>query len=97
MHDLNASVVVIDGQSPDLAGASSFIATVHPIAAIRGEPGYAAPASLDRQWSASIFKQNVTPFIQSATGAVTIDLTPTSATVSAFGNNQHLTKSLLKS
>ena len=97
MHDLNASVVVIDGQSPDLAGASSFIATVHPIAAIRGEPGYAAPASLDRQWSASIFKQNVAPFIQSATGAVTIDLTPTSATVSAFGNNQHLTKSLLKS
>jgi ComEC/Rec2-related protein len=93
-HDLRASVIVIDGQSPDLAGTDAFIGAVHPVAAIRGEPAFMAPTGQDRHWAAGLFSQNVTPFLQSATGAVTIDLTQSRVTLSGFVNSQQLAKNL---
>ena len=74
-RDLRASIVVLGGQSADLAGTDEFIGAVHPFAAIRGEPAFIAPTGQDRHWAAGLFRQGVTPFLQSATGAVTIDLT----------------------
>ncbi len=91
-HDLHASVVVIDGQSADLAGTSEFISAVHPVAAIRGEPSFFGPAGQDRRWAGGLYRQHVTPFLQSDTGAVTIDLTQSSVTVSGFINGQHLVR-----
>jgi ComEC/Rec2-related protein len=92
IHDLHASAVVIDGESADLAGTEAFIAAVRPFAVIRGEPAFAAPSGQDRHWAAGMFRQGVTPFLQSATGAVTIDLSQSRATISAFATNQRLDK-----
>jgi competence protein ComEC len=91
-RDLHASVVVIDGQSDDLAGTGSFIGAVHPFAAIRGEPAFIAPTGQDRRWAADLISQGVTPFLQSATGAVTIDLSQSGAILSGFVNGQRLVK-----
>jgi ComEC/Rec2-related protein len=93
-RDLDASIVVIDGQSADLAGTDAFIGAVHPFAVIRGEPAFMAPTGQDRHWAAGLFRQGVTPFLQSATGAVTMDLTQSRATISGFVNNQRLTKNV---
>jgi ComEC/Rec2-related protein len=89
-HDLHASVVVIGGQSADLAGTDEFIGAAHPVAAIRGAANYTAPAGQDRHWAGGLYKMGVTPFLQSETGAVTIDLTPSRTTLSGFMNRQHL-------
>ncbi len=91
-HDLRASVIVIDGQSPDLAGTDAFIGAVHPAAVIRGEPAFIAPTGQDRHWAGGLYNQGVTPFLQSATGAVTIDLSQSRVTLSGFVNGQHLVK-----
>jgi len=91
-RDLWASIVVLGGQSADLAGTDEFIDAVHPFAAIRGAPGYTAPAGEDRHWAAGLFKQGVTPFLQSDAGAVTIDLSHSRATISGFMNGQCLVK-----
>jgi beta-lactamase superfamily II metal-dependent hydrolase len=89
-HDLAASIVVIGGQSADLAGTSEFISAVHPIAAIRGAPSFFGPVGQDRRWAATLYRQRVTPFLQSDTGAVTIDVTQSGVTLSGFINGQHL-------
>jgi ComEC/Rec2-related protein len=91
-HDLRASAIVIDGQSPDLAGTDAFIGAVHPAAVIRGEPAFIAPTGQDRHWAAGLYNQGVTPFLQSATGAVIIDLSQSRVVLSGFVNNQHLVK-----
>jgi ComEC/Rec2-related protein len=91
-QDLRASVVVIDGQSADLAGTDQFISAVHPFAAIRGEPAFTAAAGQDRRWAAGLFKSGVTPFLQSGAGAVTIDLSQSRATLTGFANNQRLVR-----
>jgi competence protein ComEC len=91
-HDLRASVVVLDGQSTDLAGTDEFISAVHPVATVRGEPGFTAPASQDRRWAAGLFKEGVTPFLQSGAGAVIIDLSQSRATLSGFANGQRLVR-----
>ena len=93
-RDIHASIVVLNGQSADLAGTDEFINAVHPFAAIRGAPGYAAPIGQDSRWSAALYKQGVTPFLQSETGAVTLDLTKTRLTLSTFLTNQHLVKTV---
>jgi len=91
-RDLHSSVIVLAGHSADLAGTAEFIDAVHPFAAIRGAPAFAAPTGQDRQWGAALYKQGVTPFLQSQTGAVTIDLSQSNANVYSFVNGQHLLK-----
>jgi ComEC/Rec2-related protein len=94
--NLRASVVVIGGQSADLAGTDEFLEAVHPFAAIRGAAGYIAPAGQDHHWAARAYKLGVTPFLQSETGAVTIDLTQSAATLSGFMNAQRMVGCLPK-
>jgi hypothetical protein len=91
-RDLRAAAVVIDGESDDLAGTDEFISAVHSIAAIRGEPGYAGSSARDRRWAGGLFKHGVTPFLQSDSGAVTIDLTQSAISVAGFVNGQRLRK-----
>ncbi len=93
-RDLRASIIVIDGQSSDLAGTDAFIGAVHPFAVIRGEPAFTAPAGQDRHWAAGLFRQGVTPFLQSATGAVTIEVSQSRATLAGFVNDQRLDKTI---
>jgi ComEC/Rec2-related protein len=95
-QDLHASVVVLNGQSADLAGTNEFIGAVHPVAAIRGAPGYTAPIGKDHRWSAALYKQGVTPFLQSETGAVTLALTKSRLTLSTFINGQRWVRTLSK-
>ena len=90
--DLQAAVVVFDGLSADLAGAGEFISAVRPVAVVRGEPGYDAPAAQDRHWAAGVAMQGATPFLQSSAGAVVIDLTQSGISVAGFANNQRLLK-----
>ncbi len=92
VHDLTASVVVIGGQSSDLAGTSEFISATHSSAVIRGGPAFAVPASAARPWAVGLMKQGVTPFLQSDTGAVTIDIDHSGCTVTGFMNGQRLTR-----
>jgi len=92
-HDLHASVVVFNGQSADLAGTDEFIEAVHPFAAIRGAPAYGAPDGEDQRWAAGLIKSGATPFLQSDTGAVTIDLSQSGASLFGFMNGQHLERS----
>lgn len=94
-RDLHATVAVFGGQSDDLVGSAEFLRALHPIAAIRGAPHFAAPASQDRLWSGTAYRQGVVPFLQSQTGAVTIDLTLSTLTLSSFLTNQHITKQLV--
>jgi competence protein ComEC len=89
-QDLRASVVVLDGQSADLAGTDEFLSAVHPFATIRGEPPFSGSASQDRRWAAGLFRLGVTPVLQSAAGAVTIDLSQSHVTLSGFANGQRL-------
>jgi len=93
IHDLRASVVVLDGQSPDLAGTDEFISAVRPFAMVRGEPAFAAPAGRERHWASGVAKQRVTPFLQSDSGAVTIILSQSRVSLSGFANDEKLTRS----
>jgi ComEC/Rec2-related protein len=87
-HDLSASVLILDGQSSDTAGTEEFIGAVHPFAAIRGEPGYAAPIGQDRRWAGGLYSMGVTPFLQTEAGAVTININQRHVTVAGFMNGQ---------
>jgi competence protein ComEC len=89
-RDLRAAVVVIDGESSDVAGTDEFVSAVRPVVVIRGEPGYGGTASKEREWAAGIYGHGVTPLLQSATGAVMMDLTGTGVTVSGFMNGQRV-------
>ena len=89
-RDLAASVVVIGGQSSDLAGTSGLISAVHPFAAIRGGPPFAVPATSERSWAAGVARMGVTPFLQTDTGAVTIDLDHSSCALTGYMNGQRL-------
>jgi ComEC/Rec2-related protein len=91
-HDLHASVVVIEGVSTDIAGTPEFISAVHAAAVVRGEPSFIAPTGSDRRWGAGIYRQGAIPFLQSDTGAVTIDLSQSAISVTGFANNQRLLK-----
>lgn len=91
-RDLRASVLVLGGQSADLAGTDEFIGAVRPFVAIRGAPAFAASAGDERHWAARLYRQGVTPLLQSDTGAVTIDLSQSRAGVSGFLNGQHLVR-----
>lgn len=87
---LHSSVVVIGGQSADLAGTDGFLGAVRPFAVIRGAPGYENSSSRDRLWAADVYRQGITPFLQSDTGGVTIDLSQSGVTVSGFVNRQRV-------
>jgi len=89
---LKGSIVVLGGQSADIAGTDEFIAAVRPFAAIRGAPAYGSPIDQDRHWAAGLSKQGVTPFLQSDTGAVVIDFSRSRASVSGFVNGQRLVR-----
>jgi ComEC/Rec2-related protein len=95
-RDLRGSVVILDGQSADLAGTPEFISAVRPFVAIRGGPGYAAPAGADRRWAEAIHKEGVTPFLQGDSGAVIVDVTQSRVMISGFMNGQRLVHSLPK-
>ena len=83
-RDLRASVVVLGGLSGDLEGDDGFIAAVHPMAVVRGEPGYQGSAAQDRHWAGGMYRQGVTPYLQTNTGAVTIDISPAHVTLTPF-------------
>ncbi len=89
---LRASVVVFAGQSADLVGTDEFIGAVHPFAAIRGAPAYAAPVGEDRLWAGKLRGQGVIPFLQSNTGAATVDISQSRVIVCGFMNGQRLVR-----
>ena len=82
--DFKSSVVVIGGQSADLAGTDEFIFAAHPGAIVRGAPGYGFSPGDDRRWAANLRNKNITPYLQSDTGAVTIELSQSGPTVAGF-------------
>jgi len=86
--DLRASIVVLGGQSADLAGTGEFIGAVHPFAVVRGAPPFTAAVGDERRWAAGMYRRGVTPFLQSASGAVTIDLSQSGAALRGFMGGQ---------
>jgi len=91
-QDIRASIVVLGGQSADLAGTDEFIGAVHPYAVIRGAPGFGAEAGEERRWAGGLYGRRVTPFLQSDAGAVTIDASRSGASMAGFVNGQRLVR-----
>ncbi len=83
-----ASVVVLGGQSEDLAGTGAFLTAVHVMAVVRGEPGYAGSPRDERQWSGECYKVGVRPVLQSSAGAVTIELGEAGGKLTGFVSKQ---------
>jgi beta-lactamase superfamily II metal-dependent hydrolase len=82
--DLRASVVVVGGQSADLAGTDEFIGAVKPIAVIRGAPGYGGSPIEERRWAGRLNQLGAKPYLQSQHGAVTIEVTQSNAQIIPF-------------
>ena len=91
-RDIHASVVVFDTQNADITGSGEFIAASHAFAAVRAQSPMTATAGQDRGWAAGLRKHGVVPFLQSETGAVTIDLSASQVSVTGFVNGQHLVR-----
>jgi ComEC/Rec2-related protein len=89
-QDVRAAVVVIGGQSADLMGGSDFISASHPQAVVRGQSGYGGSVAADRRWAGGVYREAATPFLQAATGAVTMELRPDRVTLTGFVNGQRL-------
>jgi competence protein ComEC len=88
--DYRADIVIIDGESADLAGSSNFARSAGAKALIRGEPGYAAPEGEGRRWAGQVYKAGTQPFLQSETGGVVIDVSQTHLSVTATMNGESL-------
>jgi competence protein ComEC len=91
-QEVRADVVVLGGQSTDLEGTDEFIEAAHPAAVVRGAGGYNMPATDERRWSASVYRHGAMPFLQSNTGAVTIELSKAGEAMRGFVNGQRLTR-----
>jgi len=91
-QDVRSDVVVLGGQSADLEGTDEFIAAAHPAAVIRGPGGFFMTATAERNWAAGVYRHGATPFLQSNTGAVTIELDKAGEAVTGFVNGQRLTR-----
>jgi ComEC/Rec2-related protein len=85
-----ASVVVLGGQSEDMAGTGGFLSAVHAGAVVRGEPGYNGSAARDREWAGGCYKAGVRPVLQSSAGAITVELEPSSFTLAGFANGKQV-------
>jgi competence protein ComEC len=85
-----ASVVVLGGQSEDMAGTGGFLSAVHAGAVVRGEPGYNGSPARDREWAGGCYKAGVRPVLQSSAGAVTIELEPSGFWLSGFVNGERI-------
>ena len=88
-HAVRGSVVVLGGQADDLAGTPDFLKAVHAFAAVRGEPGFAGSPARDRKWAGGCYTAGVRPVLQSAAGAVTVELNQAALTVTDFADGQH--------
>jgi ComEC/Rec2-related protein len=85
-----AAVVVLGGQSADMAGTGAFLTAVHAFAVVRGEPGFTGSAASEREWVGGCYRVGVRPVVQSAAGAVTIDLTQAHLVLTGFVNGQRI-------
>ena len=89
----NGTVVVLGGQSQDMAGTGEFLSAAHAFAVVRGEQPFAGSPERERAWVAGCYRGGVRPVVQSAAGAVTVELAPSSVTVTGYANGQRLASS----
>ncbi len=89
-RDLEASVLVLGGLSSDFAGTDEFVSAVRPGAVVRGQLGYGGSITEERHWAGDMFRHGVRPFLQTNTGAVTVELGEADARVSGYLNGERV-------
>jgi len=87
-NDFRADVVVIDGESADIAGSVDFLRASGAKAAVRGEPGYAAVEK--RKWTGQVYKIGIQPFLQTETGGIVMEISGSGVSVTGVENGEHL-------